>query len=208
MATKKKKRTSAIKSKKRKKNIKLFFLSMITVVLVGSLFFFFVTLFDYVYPPTTGKGVSSKKKEKQKVMLYFSDSNERFLVPEKRYIPKGKNVNDQAEELVRALMEGSKTGLVKTFPEGVQLQSVRIEKNGTACVSFGKSLVELHPGGSSSEMATIYSLTNTIMYNIPSIKRVKILIEGKKLRTIKGHVDVRRPFVLNRELIAQGSVGG
>ena len=209
MATKKKKRTSSIKSKKKKKNIKLVFLSMITVVVVGSLFFFFVTLFDYVYPPTTGEGVSSKKREKQKVVLCFSDSNERFLVPEKRYVPKRKNINNQAEELVKALIEGSKTGLVRTFPEGSQLKSVRIEKDGTASISFGKRLVELHPGGSSSEMATIYSLTNTLMFNIPSVKRVEILIEGKKLRTIGGHhVDVRRPFVLNKELMAQGTVGG
>lgn len=208
MATKKKKRTSSIKSKKKKKNIKMVFLSMITLVVVGFLFFFFVTLFDYVYPPTTGEGVSSKKREKQKVMLCFSDSNERFLVPEKRYVPKRKTINNQAKELVNALMEGSKTGLVRTFPEGSQLQSVRIEKDGTAYVSFGKSFVELHPGGSSSEMATIYSLTNTLMFNIPSIKRVKILIKGKKFRTIAGHVDVRRPFTLNKELMAQGSVGG
>ncbi len=209
MATKKKKRTSSIKSKKKKKNVKLVFLSMITVVVVGSLFFFFVTLFDYVYPPTTGEGVSSKKREKQKVVLCFSDSNERFLVPEKRYVPKRKNINNQAEELVKALIEGSKTGLVRTFPEGSQLKSVRIEKDGTASISFGKRLVELHPGGSSSEMATIYSLTNTLMFNIPSVKRVEILIEGKKLRTIGGHhVDVRRPFVLNKELMAQGTVGG
>jgi spore germination protein GerM len=130
------------------------------------------------------------------------------LSPEKRYISKKRKINDQAEELVRALMEGSKTGLVNTFPEGVQLQSVRIERGGTAYVSFDKNLVELHPGGSTSEMATIYSLTNTLVSNIPSVKSVRILIEGKKLRTIKGHIDTRRSFILNRELITQGPVGG
>ncbi|MBE9547625.1 MAG: GerMN domain-containing protein [Proteobacteria bacterium] len=208
MATKRKKRTSTIKSKKRKKNLRLFLLSVIITIAVGCLFFFFVTLFDSVYPPTTGKGVSVKKKEKQKVVLYFSDSNERFLVPEKRYIPKKKSINDQAKELVMALVEGPKTGLVKTFPGGTQLKSVKMGKSGTAYVSFGKNLLELHPGGSASEMATIYSLTNTLMSNIPDIKRVKILIEGKKLRTIRGHIDTSRSFILNRELIAQGSAGG
>ena len=208
MATKKKKRTSTIQSKKRKKNLRLFFLSIIITIAVGCLFFFFVTLFDSVYPPTTGEGVSVKKKEKQKVVLYFSDSNERFLVPEKRYIPKKKSINDQARELVSALVEGPKTGLVKTFPEDVRLQSVKIGKSGTAYISFSKSFVELHPGGSTSEIATIYSLTNTLMSNIPNIKRVRILIEGKKLRTIKGHIDTTRSFTLNRELIAQSSAGG
>lgn len=208
MATKRKKRTSAIKSKKRKKNTKLFILSMIVMIAVGFLFFFFVTLFDSVYPPTGGKSVTAKSKEKQEVVLYFSDSNERFLVPEKRYIPKGKEINAQAEELVKALIEGPKTGLINTFPEGAQLQSVKVGKDGTAYVSFGKNLIELHPGGSTSEIATIYSLTNTLMSNIVNIKRVKILTEGKELKTIKGHIDTKRSFTLNRELIAQGSAGG
>lgn len=208
MATKRKTRISAIKSKKRKKNTKLFILSMIVMVVVGFLFFFFVTLFDSVYPPTGGKGVTAKSKEKQEVVLYFSDSNERFLVPEKRYIPKGKEINAQAEELVKALIEGPKTGLMKTFSEGTQLQSVRVGKDGTAYVSFGKNLVELHPGGSTSEIATIYSLTNTLTSNIVNVKRVKILTEGKELKTIKGHIDTKRPFTLNMELMAQGAAGG
>ena len=57
---------------------------------LGFLIFFFVSLFDYVYPPTTGTDTSKAQKEKRKVTLYFSDDNERFLVPETRYIPKAK----------------------------------------------------------------------------------------------------------------------
>ena len=202
MATKKKERAAAIRSKKKKKNIKLILLSIIIIVIVGFLFLFFVTLFDFIYPPIAQKGSSHEKRGKQEVALYFSDLNERFLVPEKRYIPKGKNLNDQAEELVRALIAGSKTGLVNTFPEGTKLQDVRVEKDGTALVSFGKNLVELHPGGSTGELATIYSLTNTLISNIPNVKRVKILIEGKKLTTIKGHIDTTGSFTFDRELIA------
>jgi len=202
MATKKKKRAAAIKSKKNKKTIRVIFLSIIIMVIVGFLFFFFVTLFDSIYPPIAKKGISHERRGKQEVALYFSDLNERFLVPEKRYIPKGKNLNDQAEEVVRALIAGSKTGLVNTFPEGTKLQDVRIEKDGTARVSFGKNLVELHPGGSTGELATIYSLTNTLISNIPNVKRVRILIDGKKLTTIKGHIDTTGFFIFDRELIA------
>ena len=202
MATKKKKRAAAIKSKKNKKTIRVIFLSIIIMVIVGFLFFFFVTLFDSIYPPIAKKGISHERRGKQEVALYFSDLNERFLVPEKRYIPKGKNLNDQAEEVVRALIAGSKTGLVNTFPEGTKLQDVRIEKDGTARVSFGKNLVELHPGGRTGELATIYSLANTLISNIPNVKRGRILIDGKKLTTIKGHIDTTGFFIVDRELIA------
>lgn len=202
MATKKKRRAASIKSKKQKQNTRIFFLSVITIVIAGLLFLFFVALFDSIYPPIAKKGISHKIKEKQKMTLYFSDSNERFLVPETRYIPKGENIENIAEETVRALIAGSKTGLVNTLPEGAQLQYVRVKKDGTALVSFGRNLVELHPGGSAGELVTIYSLTNTLISNIHSIKRVKILVEGKELATIKGHMDTREPFTFNGELIA------
>ena len=142
------------------------------------------------------------KKEKETVDLYFSDSEERFLIPERRDIPRGKDNLEKAAELVKALLEGSKKGLVDTFPKNVNLQSVKIERDGTAYVSFGENLVKYHPGGSSSEMATVYSLTNTLTANIPDVKKVKILIEGKEAESLKGHIDLQDFFTMNKDLLA------
>jgi len=88
MATKKQRRTAEVKHKKTKKGRRVLLLSVIVVASVVFLAIFFITLFDYVYPPATGKQTASKKREKQEVTLFFSDANERFLVPEKRLIPK------------------------------------------------------------------------------------------------------------------------
>jgi len=205
MTTKKKRRTKASQAKKKKRVIKTVFLSLILTVAVAFLIFFFVSLFDYVYPPITGEGVTAQKREKIKVQLYFSDANERFLTPEIRYINKMKTTNDQLKELVEALVGGPSTDLVRTFPEGVTVQSVSLKKDGTALVSFDKNLVALHPGGSTSEVTTIYSLTNTLSLNIPQVKSVKLLVNGKELQTIKGHIDTRYPFTLNRDLLAKRS---
>jgi len=202
MSTKKQRRTSEIKSKKQKKTKRVFLTSLISLAIVGFLVFFFVTLFNYLYPTTSDKNSAARKKEKQVVQLYFSDANERFLTTEKRYIVKEKTSVAQAKELVRALLDGSKTGLINVFPEKTELQSVRIERDQTAYVSFGKNLLKLHPGGSASEMATVYSLTHTLTFNIPEVKRVKILVEGKEVESIRGHIDTRHPFIPNQELIA------
>ena len=207
MATKKQKRTADVRTKKQKKTIKKSVFVVVVSVLVGFLVFMFLTLFDYVYPPVDGKGVAGKKREKQAVVLYFSDTNERFLVPEKRFIPKEEKPSMQGRELVKALMEGSKTGLINTFPEKVDVQNVRIE-NDTAFVDFNKNLIKNHPGGSASEMATIFSLTNTLTENMPGVKKVKILVSGKEIPSIKGHIDTRQPFMPNRELIVQASKEG
>jgi cell division protein YceG involved in septum cleavage len=205
MATKKKRRTDEIKVKKKRKRMKKSILFLIITTVVACLILLFVTIFEYVFPPTKD---NVARKEKQEVVLYFSDANERFLVPEKRYIPKGENDQAKARELVKALLEGSKTKLVRTFPEGVALDNVRIDDKQTAYVSFDKNLIKQHPGGSTSEMATIYSLTNTLIRNINSIKRVKLLIDGKEVESIKGHVDTKQPFTMNKDMLAPGAKEG
>jgi len=202
MGTKKQRRTDEVKQKKTKKKQRILLLSSIIVVVVVCLALFFITLFDYIYPPATGKSAAAKKKDRQEVTLFFSDANERFLVPEKRYIPKEKEPEGQAQEMIKALIAGSKTGLVGTFPEKAEIRSVKLESGDLLVVNFRESLAADHPGGSTAEMATIYSLTNTLTVNIPAIKRVKILIEGKEKESLKGHIGLKNPFRINQELIA------
>lgn len=184
-----------------RRKVKKPFLFMILSIIVGFLVFVFLTIFDYVYPPVDGKHAQTKKKERVGVVLYFSDSNERFLVPEKRFIQKDETPEMQAKELVKALIVGSKTGLINTFPEGVEVLNVRI-KGDTAFVDFNKALLHNHPGGSTAELATVYSLVNSLAENIPGVKKVKILISGTEVASIKGHVDVSQSLSPNRELIA------
>jgi hypothetical protein len=206
MSTKKQKRSSEIKVKKKKKSIKKSLLFFIVTTVFIFLVVLFVSLFEYVFPPI--KDSTAKKKEKQLVALYFSDINERFLKLEERYVPKRNTQTELAEEIVKALLDGSKKNLVNTFPEKVILESIKIDEKHTAYVSFDKNLVQRHPGGSTSELATIYSLTNSLIKNIPDIKKVKILVEGKEVASIKGHVNTRHPFTINQELLAPTSKEG
>ncbi|OPY86582.1 MAG: Sporulation and spore germination [Syntrophus sp. PtaU1.Bin208] len=203
MATKKQKRLTELKNRKKKKSTQKLILAIIGLAVVGFLIFFFVTLFNVIYPPIGGRTDEKASKEKQAVTLYFSDANERFLVPEKRFIPKREDPAQQAVEIVKALLEGSKTGKVNTFPPEVSLKDAKIENNSTISVSFSKNLVQSHPGGSASEMATVYSLTNSLTANIAQIKAVKILIEGREVDSLKGHISLKQPFSFNREYLAQ-----
>ncbi len=209
MATKKQRRTTEVKRKKQKKGTRLLILSLITLTALGSLIFLFVTLFDSLYPPVTGKGAKThSKKEKWIATLYFSDANERFLISEQRQIMKDKDSAEQARELVKALLDGTKTSLVNTFPQETELQSVKIEDGKRAYVSFNKNLIRNHPGGSASEMATIYSLTNTLTANIPNIREVKLLVDGKEIASIGGHIDTRHPFTANKDILVPGAKEG
>lgn len=198
MTTKRQLRSETIKEKKTKKSTRIIYLSVILGGIFVLLVVFFVTLFSALFPPVDMDAM--KKKEKQIAKIYFSDEQERFLRPEKRYVVKESDAALQAREIVQALLEGSKDKLVNTFPHGVAVRDVKIEGE-VALVNFSKSLTKLYQGSSASEMATIYSLTNSLTENIPGIKKVKILVEGKELSSIKGHISTRKAFSPDLELI-------
>ena len=199
MTTKRQRRSENIKEKKTKKSTRILYLSLILGGIFILLVLFFVTLFNLIFPPVDMDAL--KKKEKQIAKIYFSDPQERFLMPEKRYVIKENDAAAQAKEIVKALLEGSKAGLVNTFPAGVVLIDVKVGDAGIASVNFSKNLIKKYQGGSTAEMATIYSLTNSITQNVPSIKKVKILVEGKELSSIKGHISTQKAFNPDLELL-------
>lgn len=207
MASKRQRRTEEVRSKKSRKTFRIFFFLSLILVVGGFFAFLFFTLSDQLFSTSGGKILSSAKREKKEVILYFSDANERFLVPEKRLIAKENTAEKQAEEIVEALIEGSKTGKVRTFPEGSKLLNIRIDK-GVAQVNFDRSFIHLHPGSTASEMATVYSLTNTLTRNLAEIKRVRLLIDGKETATIKGHLDTMAPVAPLADLVKQEGTGG
>ncbi|OGP68079.1 MAG: hypothetical protein A2W27_01565 [Deltaproteobacteria bacterium RBG_16_44_11] len=204
MTSKKQRRSQEIKGKKKKKSTKVLYLSIILGAIFMLLVLFFVILFNAVFPPVD---TASLKKEKRIAIIYFSDQQERFLMPEKRYVIKEEDTARQAEVIVKALLEGSKEGLVNTFPAGVTLNDVDVDNSGTALVNFNENLTQLHPGGSTAEMATIYSLTNSLTENVEGLKRVKILVEGRELSSIKGHISTRKAFRPDPELIVKAKEG-
>jgi hypothetical protein len=199
MTTKRQRRSEDIKGKKKKKSTRILYFSLILGGIFALLVFFFVILFNALFPPVDMDAL--KKKEKQIAEIYFSDPQERFLIPEKRYVIKEEDPALQAKEIVKALLEGSKAELVNTFPVGVSLRDVKVDNAGIAFVNFNKNLIKLHQGGSTAEMATIYSLTNSLTQNVPGVKKVKILVEGKEIPSIKGHISTQKAFRPNSELI-------
>jgi hypothetical protein len=54
-----------------------------------------------------------------------------------------------------------------------------------------------HTGGALDELFTIYTIVNALTVNLPAITRVQILVDGKEVDTLAGHVDLRHPLQKN-----------
>lgn len=138
--------------------------------------------------------IIKKTDEKMKVSLYFASPEDEHLVVESREIYRTFSRIDQIKQAVIALIEGPKNDLDPVIPEGAVLKEVYLDKNGTVYVDFSIELVKNHPGGSSGEIMTIYGIVNTLCANFSEVKEVQILVEGKEIETISGHLDTRYPF--------------
>jgi germination protein M len=139
--------------------------------------------------------------EKKEVLLYFSDPEGEYLVGEKKEIVKRDEVREEAKETVNEIIRGPRGKLIPTLPPRTKLLTLQLDEKGVAKVNFNKALSKDHPGGSSAEIMTVYSIVNSLTLNFPQIKRVQILIEGKEVETIAGHLSLQKPISPNPDLI-------
>ena len=147
-------------------------------------------------------GISETQQSKKSVVhLYFSDKDNSFLKAETRDMFHSDNLSEFGKNIVEALIEGPRTGLMRTISKETALKAFYITRDGTAYVDMSDTIRDAHPGGVKSELFTIYSMVNSLTLNIPEIDAVKILISGKELMTLNGHIDLRFPFKANMLLI-------
>lgn len=85
------------------------------------------------------------------------------------------------------------------IPIGTKVLGLKIDEQGTAYANFSKELCK-HGQGSYGEMMLCYAITNTLT-EFPEIKRVQILIEGKKVTSISGHMDLEEPLIRNKDFL-------
>jgi len=135
------------------------------------------------------------------VMLYFSVSGEDYLFPEEREIISSPELTVEAKTILNELIKGpNDSSLCPTIPSETKVRAVYV-KEGCIYVDFSSSLAEGHPGGSTGELITIYSIVNTLLSNFPSQSEVQILIEGEPRETLSGHIDIRGPLSQNTDII-------
>ncbi len=135
------------------------------------------------------------------VKLFFTNSDSGVLIPEERSIVYSEELISQAKEVLRELIQGPQEKLVPTIPKETHLRDLFLSKEGVAYADFSAELVAAHPGGSRAEIATIYSIVDTLTLNFPQIKKVQILIDDLPVETLKGHVDLSRPLGQDLSLV-------
>jgi hypothetical protein len=130
--------------------------------------------------------------EPRDIVLYFADSAGLYLVSEERQIAGCNDERQCIAQTIEALAAGSQQ-LQPIISARTRVLGVEVEED-LARINFSRELVDMHPGGSLSELLTVYGLTNTLAVNFPYLRQLQILREGKIVPTLKGHVDISKPI--------------
>ncbi len=130
----------------------------------------------------------------EELSVWFASQQEDALVSERRRVSSGLTPAERAKASLQELIAGPKSQALRTVPAAVKIREVFIDDQGTAYIDFGEALSQTHPGGPWAELVTIRSVMQTLAANVPEIKQVQILIEGREVETLAGHVDIRRPL--------------
>jgi Sporulation and spore germination len=139
--------------------------------------------------------------------LYFISEDGMSLVGVQREVPFGDPIVEQARRIVEAQLGAAPEPFATAVPGGTTLRGVYVterecDEAGAGCkrdafVDLSGEARTRHTGGALDELFTIYAIVDAVTVNLPAISRVQILVDGKEVDTLAGHVDLRHPLEKN-----------
>jgi spore germination protein GerM len=143
--------------------------------------------------PTT----ASSSGRKIKARLFYVAEDGIHLTHVERDVPYGEGTLEQAREIMLAQLAPATEPLVSAIPAGTTLRALFLTERGDAYVDFSREIVAAHPGGTADELLTVYTVVNALTENLPAVSGVQLLVDGKEIDTLAGHVDLRNPLAKN-----------
>ncbi len=126
------------------------------------------------------------------VSLYFENAG--MLAPETAQIPLGDLLENRVKEAVNRLIAGPAAApLTSPLPKNAALRRVFTGVDRNLYLDFDMNIVTRHPGGITAEILAVASICKTVMANF-NADSVTILVEGKEIKTLAGHLDIERPI--------------
>lgn len=142
---------------------------------------------DNPRPVKTGGVINSNTGETAVVLFFLKPASTNFYL--KPVLHRLKKDGDPHVRALEALFAGpsQQSKLLPIFPKGTKVLGFSL-KQGTAYLNLNRSATQLNVG-SSTEVLAVASIVNTLT-KFPDVFKVKILIEGREVESLGGHVDL------------------
>ncbi|MCK4910926.1 MAG: GerMN domain-containing protein [Thermodesulfovibrionales bacterium] len=177
------------------------FIVLIGAVVVGG--FYLVKM----YSDVLGSGVELKPKPKVPSMearrrpravsgdytvldLYFP-SGEKSFEGEQRSVPRASSVMDLATVVTGEFLSGPTGRLAGIIPGNVSLNGVYLGDDSVLYIDLSDEFRRNFQGNAVDEYILLKALHKSLMRNVYQIEGIKLLVDGKEVDSIGGHLSVR-----------------
>jgi len=154
-------------------------------------------------PAPGAPGALGEARKIHATLFYVSQTGDE-LVPVSHEVPYGNTPGEQAREIVQAQLQAPPSGLLSAIPAGTVLRTIYLTPTGQAYVDFSPEIASNHKGGSLDEIFAVYTIVDALTVNLADITSVQILVGGKEVDTLAGHVDLRVPLPRSLKWVRKG----
>jgi spore germination protein GerM len=154
-------------------------------------------------PPSSSTTAPSDSRKIHATLFYVAVTGDE-LVPVSHEVPYGSTPGEQAREIVQAQLQAAPEGLLSAIPTGTILRTIYLTPSGQAYVDFSPEIATNHRGGSLDEILAVYAIVDALTVNLADITSVQILVGGKEVDTLAGHVDLRIPLTRSLKWVRKG----
>ena len=131
---------------------------------------------------------------KIRARLFYVDEQGTGLAGVEQEVIYGEGTAEQARRIIEAQIAPAPEPHVSAIPAGTKLRTVFFTKSGEVYIDLSADVRANHPGGTTNETLTVYTLVSAVTANLPAVTSVQILVDGKEVDTLAGHLDLRRPI--------------
>jgi hypothetical protein len=140
--------------------------------------------------------ISTPTDVKLKAKIFFASGPDR-CAPVELELALSADPAQRARQVLHALIANPASPEQRTVPAAMILMGFYILPDGTAIADFSDALASELPSGIMSEKLAVDSIARTLAGNLPTLRRLKILIHGQEVETLAGHLDLTGFFDLN-----------
>jgi hypothetical protein len=140
----------------------------------------------------TDKTADETKEDSMSINVYYTDADQTELLQTSQEISYPSELQKYKQAFL-ALQRSGSDGQIPLWSESIKIQQIRFE-NGALTLNI--SLPDEARLGAGGESLALEALTKT-MFQFPEVETLDVLVEGKAVESLMGHVELEHPIKRN-----------
>lgn len=137
---------------------------------------------------------------KREIRIFFTTDGLQ-LEPQVRQMSEYLEPYQRLHRVLKELLMGPPSDFSHSpVPYGTRLRAAYIREE-TAVVDLSEEILGRPDGGPMAELLCVYAIVNTVIENVPSVKKVQLLVEGRSAPVLWDQVDLTAPLGADVSLI-------